>query len=111
VITGTVDPVLFPDGYICDEATDDANVLACPGLFVAVYKDGASMDEAPLTTANVEQFLKTSPYEYRYTVGFLSAGVYDLDLTLDKNILSEADDKTVISGGNTIVDFSVPVAD
>jgi hypothetical protein len=101
VITGTVDPGLFPPEYTCNAAPDDENVLTCPGLFVAVYEDGTSTD--PLTTANVEG--SSATYEYRYTVGFLSPGAYDLKLTLDEAILDEANGENVVAGEKKVVNF------
>jgi hypothetical protein len=88
VITGTVDPTLFPSGYTCNE-----NAKICPGLSVVVYavdsdQNGGDPEEAesekmqaaavledPLTTANVRYRQVNGSWEYRYTVGFLNVRV------------------------------------
>jgi hypothetical protein len=109
VITGIVDPLLLPDGYTCDGVTDDENVLTCPGLFVAVYGGETSMGADPLTTATVHyQFLEgPENWEHRYTVGFLSEGIYGLELTLEEvpDPRGQVDDVSVVAGAKTIVDF------
>jgi hypothetical protein len=109
VITGTVDRNLLPPDYICDGTTDDENVLTCPGLFVAVYGGETSMGEDPLTTATVHYQLLEWPqnWEHRYTVGFLSEGIYGLELTLEEVLdpLGQADEVSVVAGAKTVVDF------
>jgi len=126
VITGTVEPTLFPEGYSCDE-----NTRICPGLSVFVYSAGpleegaepeqggdpeegggdtmveVSAVEEQLTSADVVyKYVKgTGQWEYRYEAAFLPEGMYDLKLTLDEGILDEVDAVTVVAGGKTVVNF------
>ena len=131
VITGTVAPALFPPDYACDE-----NTPICPGLSVFVYnagpleegaepEQGSDADEGgdttvevlsveePLTTANVvyKYVEATGQWEHRYTVGFLSEGLYDLALTFESpegvfTVLGDAvDGVPVVAGEKTVVDF------
>jgi len=113
-ITGTVDPNMLPPDYTCNGTTDDENILTCPGLSVFVYEAGEAQGiqltaegEDPLTSANVRyQFLEgPANWEHQYTVGFLSEGSYDLKLTLDEDVLDEADNVPVFTGETTVVDF------
>jgi hypothetical protein len=120
VITGTVDPTLFPSGYTCNE-----NAKICPGLSVVVYavdsdQNGGDPEEAesekmqaaavledPLTTANVRYRQVNGSWEYRYTVGFLNAGIYDLKLTFDEEtVLDGVLGVPVVAGEKTEVNFS-----
>ncbi len=142
VITGTVDVSSYPElEKVAATCSQDGD--RCPGLSVSVYNaapveggadtDGDTLVEAtfveePLTTANVHyrQVEETLGYEYRYTVGFLSAGSYDLKLTyeggdevpevldppelevLDEanlKVLDEANSIAVVAGETTVVDF------
>lgn len=122
-ITGVVDEALIPDPSAC---TPD-----CPGVAVYVFEgedadlqDIRQIDEEtddpnnPVVTANV-RFLEdedTGNWEYRYTAGFLSPGLYTVALTF----AADQDDPTtedpipfefvnpeveVIAGSRTRVDF------
>lgn len=130
VITGAVDILAYPEmENVAATCSQDGD--RCPGLSVSVHKAApveensdpeqdtgsdegcdttveTSSVEEPLTTANVFAKHLKGEWEHQYTVGFLSPGSYDLDLTLDETILSEADGETVVAGGKTIVDFPVP---
>jgi len=123
VITGTVDVLSYGEELSDVAATCTQDGDRCPGLSVSVYnaasgEDGAGTEgntlveaasvEEPLTSANV--FYNYSEDEYRYTVGFLSAGSYDLKLTYEADdevteVLGEADDIEVLAGETTVVDF------
>ncbi len=129
MITGTVDPDLFPgDNYTCAIDTPDGTSRICPGLAVYVYPaDGvqnggdsaaaesdemqaAAVNGDPLTTANVRFREVSGQWEYRYTAAFLTAGAsYDLALTYkgddELEVLSEASDIDVNAGERTEVDF------
>ncbi len=112
VITGTVDPALFPTDYTCT-----ASQVVCPGLSVFVFEEDDLTDpvaaEGSLTSANVRylQVEETEDWEYRYTVGFLSEGAYDLALTFEAPedelaVLGNAvDGASVVAGETTVVDF------
>jgi len=122
VITGAINVLSYPElSEVAATCTQDGD--RCPGLSVSVFNAGpgeegadteggtlveaTSVDE-PLTTANV--FFNYSEAEYGYTVGFLSAGSYDLKLTYEggdevPEVLDEADGIEVLAGETTEVDF------
>jgi hypothetical protein len=95
VITGAIDVLSYQKlSEVAATCTQDGD--RCPGLSVSVFNaapveegadtEGGTLVEAtsvdePLTTANV--FFNYSEEEYRYTVGFLSEGSYDLKLTYE----------------------------
>ena len=138
VITGAVDVLAYPElENVAATCSQDGE--RCPGLSVSVYngapvEGGADTDgdtsveatsvEEPLTTANV--FYKLPEGEYRYTVGFLTAGSYDLKLTYEADdevpevsdppklevldeanlgVLEQANDIAVVAGETTEADF------
>ncbi|WP_373051996.1 DUF4382 domain-containing protein [Thioalkalivibrio sp.] len=134
VITGSIEVGSYEEELSGVAATCTQDGDRCPGLSVSVYSadpveensdpeqdtgfdEGGdttveiSSVEEPLTTANVFAQDLAGQWEYRYTVGFLSPGAYDLKLTLDEAILDEANGENVVAGGKTIVDFPVPVTD
>jgi len=106
VITGTVNVGSYAElSAVAATCTED--LARCPGLSVFVYEAGEANDP-PLTTASVRHRM-VNDGEYRYTVGFLSEGSYDLRLMYEvADALRELDavnDVGVVAGAKTVVDF------
>ena len=121
VITGTIEVGPYTELLeVAATCTQDGD--RCPGLSVSVYNAGpvegggtetdgdtvvafSSVEEA-LMTANVFAKYLEGQWEYRYTVGFLSEGSYDLKLVFEGDPLDQAKGVSVVAGETTEQNFS-----
>ena len=105
VISGAVEPDILPEDLVCARLSENHDYDTCPGIAVYVFEGDTTPQNIqdaegdPVTTANVrfEHDSETGDWQYRYTAGFLSPGMYTVALTFQ----ADEDDPEV----NTPIDF------